>query len=467
MSVKLSVFVLVLLCILPISIHADWKQGPNWKQGQEYLYRGTIKFSGQSADIQMLEQYSLEVRVLVVQVRPSTTELVCSTKLQQTNAVAGTDVSPSIQLTFVNVDNLSNISSSTASTGKSIIVDGPATFENGFLVPLPAEGLAPGKTWEALEPGRLPRRLTWLAARSDQSFDTVQSSQESIDWQRPRGDSIAWHRSETLTFQQAHTLPIKVQRHIERRPPGHRQATFKINTEYQLVSLEMLKGPMLEERVADIQELRECQNEVNKLTQAIHDRHAQKAWARLATRLKEYQSASGKTPFREALITLQHTVQEGMDNRLTPVKHEVAEKSIEVGQLVPPFLLATHSGSTITSQQLRGKPCLFVFVQPGSELTKSLIDEIPFRLKRLQSTHWSCCFLTSKTGTIPGLERSTSPLIESALGQPLLASYNVTSTPHFVLIDADGTLLASLEGWGTEVTQQLEKLLKQEIAKKR
>ena len=53
------------------------------------------------------------------------------------------------------------------------------------------------------------------------------------------------------------------------------------------------------------------------------------------------------------------------------------------------------------------------------------------------------------------------------MGQPLLTSYNVVATPHFVLLDADGTLIASMEGWGPEIEQQLEKLLKQEIAKKR
>ncbi len=460
-------YLLVQLLVVNTSFaQPDWKQGPNWKQGQEFLYRGTVKFTGQSSDIQLLEQYTLEVRVLVTRVQQNTSELVCSTKLLLTNS-PNSDATPSVKLTYLNVDRLGNITSSTAASGKSIIIDGPATFENGFLVPLPTEPIAPGKPWEAIEPGRLPRRLTWTPAQDNQGNDTVQSVQESIDWQRPRGDSIAWHRTETMTFQQSGSLPYKVHRLVERRPPGHRQATYQITTEYQLVSAELLQGPMLEERLADIQELRIFQNDVAQLSQAAHDRQAQKAWSKLALKLKEYQNASGKTPYRDALLTLQQTVQDGLDNRLSPVKYEVAEKSIEVGQLIPPFTLLTQHSTTITSQQLRGKPCLLIFVQPGSELTKSLYEEIPLRLKRLNSTHWTCFFLTSKTGKLPDTIRSDSPLIEVAMGQPLLTSYNVVATPHFVLLDADGTLIASMEGWGPEIEQQLEKLLKQEIAKKR
>lgn len=461
-----SFLILPLLVVSVSSIHPDWKQGPSWKQGQEFLYRGTVKFTGQSSDIQLLEKYNLEVRVLVTQVQQNTSELVCSTKLLLTNS-PNAEASPSIKLTYFHVDRMGHITSSTAASGKSIVIDGPATFENGFLLPLPHEPIFPGKLWEAIEPGRLPRRLTWTPAQGNQGFDTVQSVQESIDWQRPRGDSIAWHRSDTLTFQQSGTLPYKVHRLVERRPPGYRQAMYQIITEYQLVSAEILQGPMLEERLADIQVLRNFQNDVTRLSQAAHDRQAQKAWSKLALKLKEYQNASGNTPYREALLTLQQTVQDGLDNRLSPVKYEVAEKSIEVGQLVPPFTLLTQHSTTITSQQLRGKPCLLVFVQPGSELTKSLCEEIPLRLKRLNSAHWTCFFLTSKTGKVPDAIRSATPLIEVAMGQPLLASYNVVATPHFILLDADGTLIASLEGWGPETEQCLEKLLKQEIAKKR
>ncbi|HMO37315.1 MAG TPA: hypothetical protein PKA06_14855, partial [Gemmatales bacterium] len=80
-------------------INIDWKQGPQWQLGQEYLYRGTVRNTGQSEDIQLLEQYSLEVRLLVTQVRGRTGELVCATKLVQTNSTSR-EVMPSTHLTF-------------------------------------------------------------------------------------------------------------------------------------------------------------------------------------------------------------------------------------------------------------------------------------------------------------------------------------------------------------------------------
>lgn len=454
--------ILALLVSPDISVLA-----PQWKVGQEYLYRGTVKETGQSQDIQLLTQYTLELRVLVTRVQDSSAEIVCCTKLIQLN-VPKVEDALSVHLTHVMIDHQGNITSCNALTGKPLIVDGPATWENGFLVPLPKDAQATPTSWESTEPGRLPRYFTLVPASDSQPTPLVTARQESIDWQRPRGDSTAWQRNDKLTFQpKISTLPTRVERTIERRAPAHRKVTNRIITDYTLQKVETLQGPMFEERLRDIQQIKLFQQEVATLAAALHDREARAAWQRLAKRLTTYQASAGNTPYRESLTTLFSTVQAGMDNRLSQTSYTVTERSIDVGQFVPPFSVVTPTGQTITSQQCRGKPCLLIFMQPGSELTSTLSNEVPLWQKQMGSPTFGCLFLSSQEGAMPTLVEQPGVMLKFASGKPLLGTMGVTTTPHFVLLDADGTLLASHVGWGQETKQNLSKLIKVELAKLR
>lgn len=440
---------------------------PQWKVGQEYLFRGTVKETGQSKDIQVLTRYTLEVRVLVTRVKSSSAEIVCCTKLIQQN-VPKIEEALSVHLTHAMVDARGNITSCTAPTGMPLIVDGPATWESGFLLPLPHTELDSKQSWEVSEPGRLPRRFT-LTPVSDSSTtqQLVTGKQESVDWQRPRGDSTAWQRTDKLFFNSKMSLPIRVERLVERRAPAHRNVTSRIITEYVLHGMELLQGPMLEERLRDIQQIKLFQEEVATLSSTLHDREARIAWQRLAKRLTAYQATSGNTPFRESLTTLYSTIQAGIDNRLSLTRYEVAERSIEIGQFVPPFSVVTTTGQTITSQQCRGKPCLLIFVQPGSELTNTLSNEVPLWQRQMGTNTFSCLFLATQEGTMPTLTEQPGTMLKAASGKSLIGTMGVSTTPHFILLDADGTLLASHVGWGQETRRELNKLLKNELAKAR
>lgn len=441
---------------------------PQWKPGQEYLYRGAIKETSQGQGIQLLSHYLLELRVLVLNVKSNSADVVCCTKLTQQNA-SKTQPVVSAYLTHAVIDQQGKITSSSAPTGIPLNVDGPATWETGFILPLPSQLPEAGKKWEMAESGRLPRRFSWMPM-SDSSFE-VCGDQESIDWQRPRADSTAWRRTDKLLFASKATLPTKIERLIERRAPAHQHVTSRIVTEYELIWQETLSGPMLEERQRDIQQLRRLQDEVNALAVTMLERNSRDAWQRLANKLAKYQTASGSTPYREALTTMSSTVQAGMENRLSlqQVKHEVPERSIQIGQLVPHFSLRTSSGATITSHQCLGKPTLLVFVQPGSDLCKSLTAEIPALQQRYHETTFNCLILTSRDALdgMPAIAECKNALMASVNGKPLLATFGVTTTPHFALLGSDGTLLATHIGWGPETRQLLLSQIRQELAKMR
>lgn len=443
---------------------------PQWKVGQEYLYRGTVKETNLGQSIQLLNQYQLEVRIIVIGMNGTSAEVVCCTKLVQ-QGVPKVEQALSVHLTRANIDQRGKISSCTAPSGMPLIIDGPATWESGFILPLPAEVIQRAGTWEVAEPARLPRRFTWLPAEENSSHMIIKAEQQSVDWEHPRADSTGWRRYDKLTFTPKAALPTKVERTIERRAPAHQKVTGRIVTEYELVKQEMLVGPLFDERRRDIQQIKLYQEEVALLSSHPHDAQARAAWQRLALRLERYLGTPGQSPYREAVTTLLSTVQAGMENRLSvqQAKFETMEPSIPIGQLTPSFTLLTPTGQTISSSQCRGNPCLLVFLQPGSELTKFLFVEIPAWQQRLGANTFGCLMLSSteSSSVLPILTESPGTLLKVAFGKPLMASYGVTVTPFFVLLDADGALLSTHEGWGPEVRQQLEKRMKQELAKGR
>lgn len=469
MEARMSAF---LLSILILGDPTPTLPTPQWKVGQEYLYRGTVKETNLGQSIQLLNQYQLEVRVIVLSVKGDSAEIACCTKLVQ-QGVPKVEQALSVHLTRANINEQGKISSCTAPTGIPIIIDGPATWESGFILPLPPKALPlrPRVFWENAEPGRLPRRFLWMNDDANPSHVVIKGEQQSIDWEHPRADSTGWRRTDKLTFTSKATLPAKVERTIERRAPAHQNVTGRIITEYELVKQEVLEGPLFDERRRDIQQIKLYQEEVAMLASHPHDTQARIAWQRLATRLDRYQGAPGHSPYREAITTLLSTVQAGMNNRLSvqQAQYQTIEPAIPLGQLTPSFTLLMPTGQTITSNQCRGKPCLLVFLQPGSELTRLLCVEIPAWQLRHGSHTFGCLLLSSTdaSGSLPTVAEPKGALLKVANGRPLVASYGANVTPFFVLLDADGALVATHEGWGPEVRQQLEKKINQELEKSR
>jgi hypothetical protein len=445
--------------VLTLLLHDTAPFLPDWKPGQEYVYRGSVKEMGPVEDWQVIQSYSLELRLLVSKVTTGSAELYCCTKLTQT-----TTGSVSVHLAQAMVDARGHITSCSVPTGKTLLLDGPATWETGFLLPLPEEKVVPNIPWEAREPGRQPRLFTWLSNSGDLM---VKGLQESIDWQRPRGDSTAWRRSDQLTFSSRATLPIKVERLVERRAPAFRRPTTRFITEYTLQNVETLAGPMLDARLLDIENIMLFQADVQTLSKLPLDKASRAAWVKLESRLEDYQAAAGNTPYRETLTTLRSTIQAALENRLPQVQHQVTERSIEPGQLLPPFTLTTTTGEVVNMAQLKGRPTLLVFYRPGSQLTKTLETELPAWQRAHGQVTFHCLFLASREGEEPLLPAATGARLLAVPGRSLMGIFNVVDTPHFVLLDCDGALLSTITGYSPATRRDLDTLLRKELAKVR
>ncbi|MBL8825323.1 MAG: redoxin domain-containing protein [Planctomycetia bacterium] len=441
---------------------------PRWKAGQEFLYQGTVTETSKSTSSQGNKEYKLELRILVTRILGNSAEIICCTRLFETGILRPEDAL-SIHLTHAIIDHLGHITSCNAPTGKSIRVDGPATWENGFLVPLVPPKSLFITDWESPESGRLPRRFNWSKSLQNNEADQVNAVQESIDWQRPRADTTAWKRSDSLTFSRPATLPNTVERLIIRRAPAHQDITSEIKTSYTLVSSELLQGPRFEERLADIYKIKSLQETIQQLAMHKHDKDTRTAWQLLEKQVQQLQSSPGNTPFRDALITMRSTIAAGLDNRLTiqQVNHEIAEQPFTTGSLVPHFQLLNSQGNTVRLQQFQGKPCLLVFFQPGSELTKSLSFEIPLWMNEKYKSRFQCLFISSadvSKSMLPELSQQDNT-IQVVLGKSIMNTFGVSATPHFILLDADGAFISCFTGWGNETRHSLDKIIRKELAK--
>lgn len=461
----------LLAIVFHLSNWAVHPLAPQWKAGQEYVYHGTVLETGKVANSQINKEYKLELRILVARIVGNSAEVVCCTRLFETGLARAEDAL-SVHVTHAMIDQGGHISFCNATSGKSTRVDGPATWENGFLLPLPLKVNLLETVWESPETCRLPRRFHWNRSAENRDAHQVLGVQESIDWQRPRADSTAWKRYDTLTFSKRATLPVTVERLVVRRAPAHQSITSEIRTRYSLVSMEHLQGPRLDERLEDIAKIKTLQESALQLASLKHDKDTRAAWQLLDRQVQELQSSPGSTPYRDALITLRTTISAGLENKLTlqQVNHEVAEQLLTAGSLAPHFSLLTPQGNTVRLQQFKGKPCLLVFFQPGTELTKSIALEIPLWINSRGKSPLPCLFISCSDvskSMLPDFRQQAASEIEIILGKSIMHSYGVTATPHFVLLDTDGAYIASFTGWGNETRYLLDKLIKKELAKLR
>jgi hypothetical protein len=437
---------------------------PHWTPGQELLFRGTVRAEALGQTIQLSSEYKLEVRALVLGETTGQTEIACCTKLTLAPSPGSAAHPASVHLTLMAMDSVGRIVSSNYPHGLCLPIDVPATWEQGWIVPSNISASAPAAQWEVPEPGRLPRRFQLLAVNPSQC--QISCHQESSDWNKPRADSTAWKRSETITFDLKQQLPIKITRLIERRAPAHQKITSRLTTEYELVSSRVLDGPLLAVQRRDIEQIRQFQRQVQTLAAAAEARDCTAQFQRLARDLEKFQYSGGGTAYREALGSLQSLVQAGLENRLA--NPWAAADKVDLPSMTDCKLLGTDGKTAVTLSQFRGRPCLLIFMKPGTSLTQQVMAWANQFQTSLGSRTCVCLYLTTASEG-PKILQATfeepAPLRFFLQGQTLATEQKVTETPHFLLLNVDGAIAFECTGWGPEPQRDLEKRIRVESAK--
>ncbi len=471
------------LCLISVALApaqpagvSDWLLTPRWGRGQELVYQGSYLEESLGKGIQFTRSYHLHHRVFVLDKNPQGMELALLTTLKQQpprhNRPAGKDDAlPDPGTVRLELARLSADGKLSTMSGASVLMplQGPATVEAGELVEPPNRRLRPGQTWVVTEDGRPPRTwtLAGVEAMNGTSCVKLTAVQQSEDWDRPRGDRTAWRRQDIVWLAPRQGIAKRVERTIEQREPARTEPTSRAVTRYDLESTVVYPGQLFEDRYREITQAKSFAESAEPILREP-GKHGPKPVDALLTKMRYHVDNRAPTPYREAVVHLQQRVEFARNAPTVPVK--LADSGwpgavASVGQPAPDFVVAGVSPARpVHLHRLLGKPILLVFYNPTSQTAAEL-------LRFAQSLQDKSAALTvlgmAVSDDTEGILRQHKALelqIPLVSGKGLRQSYGVDATPKLVLLDGDGYVRGTYEGWGREipqaVTQELERWAK-------
>ncbi len=460
-------------CVLDNSFRACWSKG------QEWVYQGSIDEESMGRGVRFHRQYRLENHFLILNTdAQGATRAVIQTRLQQISAQGGTDAS-STRLEISQITNEGFFETKPSPTFDSE-VEGPEALETGFLIGLPAQPWREGQTW-SWTPNSEPR-LTATIVGFESLHGTqcvkIQFSQQSPEWTKPRGDRHGWQTTTNLWVHQTKGYTQKVERVHERRHAAHREITYRMITRYELTSDLVYEGSLLKDREREIEQAIFSSEQIRLAMQQPDKRNLALLDA-VIKRIDSYMKEFPATPYREALVSVKRRALACSKQQwVPPVQMLNQDKANRVGlaisQPAPEFICPDITEKrTISLHAFKGQFVLMAFMQSQSS---TLGEILPFLEKMQQSgkqdiSNEQHAEAPSKGCQIIGVafksnkEDWESLQVKHNLTFPILLSmslpvaYQVSSTPHWVLIDPDGLVINEWTGWGTEIPHAIQKAL--------
>jgi peroxiredoxin len=166
------------------------------------------------------------------------------------------------------------------------------------------------------------------------------------------------------------------------------------------------------------------------------------------------------------LQDLQRRLESASRGELPPVDRPVVHSEIRpssaqvvASALAPDFVasdLATNAA--IRLQLLRGKPVLLLFYNPSSPFA---LEILRFAQTFSQTNQVHVLGLSVARESSGALEQRKDMGVEFPIvaGADLRSAYGVDATPKIIVIDADGMVRRTFEGWGDETAVLIRKEL--------
>jgi peroxiredoxin len=455
----------------PSAGRGEWLLAPRLARGQEYTYAGWYTEEWIGAGVQGQRSYRLEGYLLVLDQAPRSWDVAFLTVLSQRAHKPGQEPAApsSVRLELAEVDAQGRLKPRD-SASLAPPLDGPPTAECGAFVEAPRSVVSAGHFWEVSEPGRPPR--AWRVAGTESVNGTVcvklQGQQQSADWDRPRADSTAWRRQDTVWLAPQHGLACKVERVIERRDPARREPTYRSTVRYELDSRVSYPGRLFDDARAEIERALKFQQEAAPLLRqpALYKTQIEGLLKRIAHHLQQPPTAG---PYRKAVLQVQHRVEAARRGEVTPEPQQSAAgpppTRAALGQRVPDFV-ATEliHGQTARLYRMLGRPVLLVFYNPATEMGKQVLQ---FGQQVSEKHRVGVTVLALAVSDDDHLVRQqhadmklSFPVLD---GRGLLQTYGVDATPRLVVLDAEGIYRGGYTGWGghtgREVIEELQRWL--------
>jgi peroxiredoxin len=443
----------------------EWQIVPRWTRGQELLYRGTVREQSTGGGVEFNNAWKLEARAFVLDMQNVDAQVAFLTKLTAQRPTNADKKDPhentAVRLDVTGVDGLGRMSTAKGPAA-TIALDGPTSWEWGFIIPSPPGAVIAGQSWTTQDAGQpvCKYRLEGTEVVGSTTCLRVAMDQQSDDWDQPRGDSTGWKRQDTFWIMPRLGVAYRVKRTIQRREPAHREATYQLVTEFDMDSSLEYKGRFFEERRHEILETKQFEEERRGL---LAKQQPSNSFDGLITQIDRFMAKAAPTPYREALMRVHDKAvanRNGVRDAPESPVHAQPQRLL-VGKLAPDFAIQDfRKQETIGLRSWRGKPVLMVFYQPGGGTAGIVLRHIQKVAEHHPEITVVGFSLSDDAEAVKRLEEEMQLTFPTLPGRSLLQSYEVVATPRIVLLDGAGIVCGKYLGWGPEVSPALELELK-------
>lgn len=451
----------LMICALALAQapeRSEWTLQPRLAAGQEFVYRGTFDEQSSGGEVQFTRGYRLQAVAFVLDAGPKGSEVAFLTLLRPRVIRTGRveEAAPSsVRLDVVRVDAHGRLTADGAAS-LAVPLDGPPTAEVGALVEFPTRRVGLGGSWAVAEKGRTPRTwaLTAVETVGVTSCLKLVGVQKSEDWDRPRADSTAWRRTDTVWLAPRLGIAQRVERVIERRPPAHRDPDYRATLRYDLDQRTDHVGGLGDDIRREIAEARKFADRAAPLLREPARYRAEIDV--LIGRLKYHQDHNpSPPPYGEAVRQLQRRLEAARRGDAPPTLPGPERDTVTVaapGRPAPDFVVPDFtSDDSARLSKWKGKPILLIFYS-----TTSIYAETVLRLGQevleanRGAVHVVGLAMSEEAAAVRKQRadlRVTFPMLN---GTGLRQSYAVEATPKLLVVDADGVVRGAYLGWGRE-----------------
>jgi peroxiredoxin len=348
----------------------------------------------------------------------------------------------------------------------AVPLDGPPTLECGAFVEVPRNRVGLNQTWEVSE-DRRPIR-TWQVNGTDAVNGTscikLVGVQQTDDWDRPRGESTAWRRQDTVWLAPRLGVAYRVERVIEKRETGRRDPSQRSLLRYELETNLQYPGQLYEDRRREILQANSfAETAAPLLTNPA--RHQAQLEA-LVNKIGSYAERNPPTPYREAVLQVKRRVEAARRGESPPAVPvdlgPAATQPVTLNRPAPDFV-APDFGNPESARLRRwlGKPIVMVFYSPTSQTGPDLL-----RFAQSLSDTYRQEVQVLGLAMSDDAERVRKQQAELKLTFPILngsglrISYAVDATPKVVVVDREGLVRGTYTGWGRETPTEVKEELK-------
>jgi peroxiredoxin len=442
----------LLTCVLAAgqsADRADWLLLPRLARGQELVYRGSFSERSLIPNVQFERAHRLEANLLVLEERPRRWQVAFQTSLTPR---AGQARPASVRLEVLEVDAQGRLE---GGAGPAVPLEGPPTLECGAFVEVPAVRVGPGFSWPVADAGRPP--LVWRVAGTEVVRSTVcvklVGEQQSSDWDRPRADSTAWWRRDTVWLAPQLGIAYRVERQIKRRDPARAQPTYESVTRYDLDNRLTYSGRLFEARQAEIVQAGRFRAEAAPLL-AQPTTYADQLDA-LVRKITFYLvDHPAPTPYRAAVLQVRHRAEAARRGEVIPgpaAERAPGPVAASAGRRAPDFIVTDLlAKQTVRLYHLLGRPVLLVFYNPATEPGRRVLGFAQDLCTREKNVAVLALAVTADEALVRRQHAELHLPFPVADGRGLTVAFGVDVTPKMVLLDADGVVRGSYSGWGSQ-----------------